>query len=100
MTGFEALLLPVSQVVPFSVDTEWVTEIDGQPMETYVDWMRSCSDITMTGSPAMSVPAAFTPDGLPVGLQIVGRPGADFRLLQIGHAFEQATGVAAQRPRL
>ena len=100
MIGFEALLLPVSQVAPFSVDIEWVSEIDGQPMETYVDWMRSCSDITMTGTPAISVPAGFTPEGLPVGLQIVGRPNQDFRLLQIAYAFEQATNVGTRRPQL
>ena len=69
-------------------------------METYVDWMRSCSDITMTGTPAISVPAGFTPEGLPVGLQIVGRPNQDFRLLQIAYAFEQATNVGTRRPQL
>ena len=100
MGSYEALLLPVSQVVPFDVNTEWVTEIEGVTMATYVDWMRSCSDITVTGLPAISVPAAFTEEGLPVGLQIVGQHRQDFRTLQIAHMFEQATLVGRRRPAL
>ena len=98
MADVDALALPTVQVPPFPVETEWVTEIDGQPMETYIDWMRSCSDITLTGCPAISVPAGFTPEGLPVGLQLVGRPADDLGLLRIAHAFEQATHAGDRRP--
>ena len=100
MTRYEALVLPVSQVVPFPVETEWVTEIDGQSMETYIDWMRSCSDISVTGLPAISVPAGFTAGGLPVGLQIVGRHREDFRTMQIAHMFEQVTETGQREPVL
>jgi amidase len=75
-----------------------VTEVDGVVMETYIDWMRSCTDISVTGCPAMSVPAGFTPDGLPVGVQFVGRPRGDVDLLRLGYAFEQATLVGDVRP--
>ena len=95
---YDFLLLPVSQVPPFDIEQPYPTEINGQPMETYIDWMRTCSDITVTGLPAISVPAGFTGDGLPVGLQIVGRPWDDFGVLQIAHAVEQATGVGERRP--
>ena len=61
-------------------------------METYLDWMRSCYYITVTGQPAISVPSGFTDDGLPVGLQLVGRPQDDLGVLQLAHAFENATG--------
>jgi len=96
----EFLLLPVSQVPPFPIDQEYPAAINGVAMATYIDWMKSCSRITMTGLPAISVPCGFTPDGLPVGLQIVGRPGDDVGVLQLAHAFETATGTGRRRPPL
>ena len=62
--------------------------------------MKSCWYISVVGNPAISVPAGFTPEGLPVGLQIVGRHNQDWSVLQIGHAFEQATQIARRRPAL
>ena len=100
MGEHEFLLLPVSQVPPFPVEERWVREIDGHPMETYIDWMKSCYFITVTGHPAISVPCGFTDDGLPVGLQIVGRHHDDRGLLQLAFAFEQATGTGERRPSL
>ena len=85
------LVTPTTQVPPFDVNEPWVKEINGKPQETYLDWMQSCSIITLTGCPAISVPAGFTKDGLPIGLQIVGRPRADLSVLQMAYAFEQAT---------
>lgn len=95
---YEYLLLPVVQVAPFPLSEPWVREIDGVRMATYIDWMASCYLITLTGLPAISVPCGFTDDGLPVGLQIVGRRHADFEVLQLAYAFEQATQVGRQRP--
>ncbi len=100
MTDFDFLVAPVSQVVPFSHETEWVTEINGVQMDTYIDWMMSCCVITVTGCPALSVPAGFTPSGLPVGLQLIGRHLDDFGVLQLAHAFEQANPVGLRRPAL
>ena len=62
--------------------------------------MRSCTLISATGCPALSVPGGFTPDGLPVGLQVVAAPRADRRVLEVGHAFEQATQHGRRRPEL
>jgi amidase len=80
------------------VDLEYPTEINGVPMTDYLDWMRSAYLISATGCPALSVPAAFSPGGLPIGVQLVGPHHADFAVLQAGHAFEQVTQVAARRP--
>ncbi len=99
-TEFDVLACPVSQVPPFAVEQDWVHEIDGVPQETYLDWMRSAYLISVTGLPAISVPAGFTPDGLPVGLQLVGRRRADWHLLSIAAAFEAATGYAQTAPSL
>jgi len=93
-------VMPVSQVPPFDVKQRYVTEISGVRMKTYIDWMRSCYYVTVTGSPAVSVPCGFTPEGLPVGVQIVGRYRDDFGLLQFAHAFEQATEVWKRRPAI
>jgi len=95
---YDFLIAPVSQVPPFPVDHPYVTEINGQPMPDYLAWMRSCYWISVLHAPAMSVPCGFTADGLPVGVQIVGRPWDDFGVLQLGHAFEQATGHWRRAP--
>jgi amidase len=98
MERYEYLVLPVSQVPPFPIELDWVHEINGVPMETYIDWMATCYAITVTELPAISVPAGFTPTGLPVGLQIVGRRHQDLAVLQLAHAFEVATGYGRRRP--
>ncbi len=95
---YEFLLAPVNQLPPFPVDTEYPTEIAGVKLGNYLDWMKSCYYVTITSHPAISVPAGFTPEGLPVGLQIVGRYREDFGVLQIAHAFEQATQAWKRRP--
>ncbi len=97
---FDVLLAPTTQVLPFPVELEYPTEIGGVPQDNYLEWMRSCTIISATGCPALSVPGGFTPDGLPVGLQIIGAPRADRRVLEAGHAFEQATQFWSRRPPL
>lgn len=89
---YEFLLAPVVQVPPFDIETEWIDEIDGVKLDTYIDWMRSCFYISVLGNPAVSVPFALTAEGLPVGLQIVGRLGDERGLLEFAHAVEQAVG--------
>jgi amidase len=96
----DVLACPVSQVAPFDVTLDWVHEINGQPQQTYLDWMASAYLISVTGLPAISVPAGFTADGLPVGLQLVGRRRGDWDLLAVAHAFEAATGYGTRAPAL
>jgi amidase len=97
---YDVLVAPTTQVLPFPVEIEYPTEIAGVHQDNYLEWMRSCTVISATGSPALSVPGGFTPDGLPVGLQIIGAPRADRRVLAVGHAFEQATRFGERRPAL
>jgi amidase len=95
---YEFFVLPTTQLPPFDVNLPYPTEIGGVHFDNYIDWMKSCWYISATGNPAASVPAGFTPEGLPVGLQIVGRDKQDFSVLQLAHAFEQATGFGKKRP--
>jgi amidase len=99
---YEFLLCPVNQLPPFPAAQEYPTQIAGELMGNYLDWMKSCYYITITSHPAISVPAGFTNDAkpLPVGLQIVGRYRDDFGVLQLAHAFERETGVWRQRPSI
>ena len=99
-SSYDVFVLPVSQVPPFPADQEFPTAINGRPMETYLDWMRSAYFVTVTGCPAISVPAGFTEDGLPVGIQIVAPHNAERRLLEVAHAFEQLTGHADRHPAI
>lgn len=94
----DLLVMPVSQVPPFSAEQEYPAEINGRAQETYLDWMRSAYVISMTGCPAISVPAGFTADGLPVGIQLVAPPSGERRLLEVAHAFERLTRVGERRP--
>ncbi len=94
------MIMPVSQVLPFDVHSPYPIEINGVKMSTYIDWMRSCYYISIMGNPALSVPCSFSKNGLPIGLQIVGRYNADFSVLQMGYAFEQATQIGKHRPKI
>jgi len=95
---YEFLVLPVTQVAPFSIEEEYPAQVNGIKMNTYIDWQKTCYLISALGNPAMSVPAGFTESGLPVGIQIVGRHRDDFGILQLAHAFEQKTLFAQRKP--
>ncbi|PXY22561.1 amidase [Prauserella muralis] len=99
-TRYDVLLLPVCQVLPFDVSLEYPRVVAGVEQPDYLGWMGACYLVSAAGTPALSVPAGFTASGLPVGLQIVGPHRADLRVLQAGHAFEQATGYGRRRPDL
>ncbi|MGE0840945.1 amidase [Pseudonocardia sp.] len=95
---YDVLVAAVSPVPPFDARLEYPDLPAGGDATGYLDWMRLAYWISASGCPALSVPAGFTADGLPVGMQIVGRPGADRRVLEVGHMFETSTGHGRRRP--
>ncbi|MBS0376542.1 MAG: amidase [Proteobacteria bacterium] len=96
----DAIACAVNQLAPFDAALDWPHAVAGRPMSHYIEWMQSAYWFTATWQPAISVPAGFTPGGLPVGLQLVGRYRGDRALLELAHAFEQATRVGLRRPAL
>jgi amidase len=96
----DVLAMPTVQLPPFPIDWDWPREVAGEPQGHYLTWMRSCWYITLTGLPAISVPCGFTGDGLPVGIQLVGRPYGELELLRVAASFELANPVGARRPEL
>ena len=95
----DVLALPSAQVAPFPADWEFPTRIAGVEMQDYLAWMTACCVITPTGCPAISIPAGFTADGLPVGLQLVAPVGHERRLLEVASALESAE-LASRTPAL
>jgi Asp-tRNA(Asn)/Glu-tRNA(Gln) amidotransferase A subunit family amidase len=93
----DALALPSAQVFPFDVETPWPREVAGRPMPTYHRWMEIVTYASLAGLPAAGVPAGFGPQGLPMGLQLIGRPRGDRGLLELVAAWGLAglTSTAA-----
>ncbi|HTW64520.1 MAG TPA: amidase [Bryobacteraceae bacterium] len=97
---YEYFITPTSQVPPFDVKQPYPTEVAGVKMTTYIEWMKSCMMISALENPSMSMPCGFTEEGLPIGLQIVGRHRDEWSVLQLAHAFEQATPGSRRRPAI
>lgn len=98
---YDAVLAPSAQVFPFPVEQAWPAEIDGRPMDSYHRWMETVAPWSMAGTPVLGMPAGFDGRGLPAGVQLVGPPGADARVLELGAVYEEATGwVRRVRPPL
>jgi amidase len=96
----DVLALPSAQVWPFDASLRWPASIAGREMDTYHRWMEVVIYATFAGLPCISVPVGFSPTGLPMGMQLIGRPQRDLAVLQLAHAYEQAArDVVAIRPR-
>ena len=98
MERYDLLVLPTVAVQPFPVEQRYPTELNGKPLENYTQWFFLTYAISVTGLPAISVPAGFTRDGLPVGIQIVGRRRQEAAVLRAAAAFESAAPWADQIP--
>lgn len=97
---FDYFVMPATQVFPFAAELHWPAEIAGKKMDTYHRWMESVVPVTMLGLPTLAAPAGFGPNGLPAGIQLIGPPQADWSVLQMGHAYDQASGFAKMRSPL
>lgn len=97
-TRVDALALPSAQVWPFPVETVHPTEIAGTPMDTYHRWMESVVPVSLTGLPAISVPAGLGAAGLPMGLQLAGPKGADDRLIQLAADWHEVSARPRRQP--
>ena len=92
------LITPTTPVTPFPIEWRYVEEIDGGKLSTYIDWLVLSYAVTVTGCPAISIPCGFTKTGLPVGLQIVGKPYGEEALLRIAAWCELTLGEALSQP--
>ena len=95
---YDFWLLPSAQVFPFDASRDWPKEIAGRAMDTYHRWMQVVIPATMSGCPAVSIPVGFGPNGLPMGMQIVGSNHGERAILELAYAYEQATGWVEKRP--
>jgi amidase len=95
---YDFVVAPSTQVFPFPLTTHWPSEIDGRPMDSYHRWMETVAPWSMTGLPVLGMPAGFDGRGLPAGIQLVGRPGADARVLQLAKAYEERTNWVRDHP--
>ena len=92
------LICPSASVPPFSVDKPYITEIEGQKCETYIDWFSITFAITMTSCPTLCIPCGFTEIGLPIGIQIVAPPRHEAHLINFGWKLQKILSVSDQLP--
>jgi len=98
LVDYDALILPVAPLPAFDAELQFPAEVAGRPQPDYLTWMRTVCHVTVTGHPAISMPAGFTSTGTPIGVQFVGRHRAERELLAIAKGFEEVTGYASRRP--
>lgn len=96
----DVLILPATPVVAPPADLEWVPSVDGHDFDRYFTWQMLANRLTLTAHPVVVTSAGFTPEGLPVGVQVVGRHGREAQLLAVTRALEEATGWIARAPSL
>jgi amidase len=94
---YDYFIVPTAQLFPFDINLQWPQEIAGKRMETYHEWMKGVLPITMSGCPALAVPAGFGHEGLPIGIQIVAPIHAELACLQLAYGYDTATSWSTHR---
>jgi amidase len=95
---YDFIVMPSAQVWPFPAEWRWPQEVAGVEMDTYHRWMEVVVPVSLIGLPSLGVPVGFSPEGLPMGMQIIGRIGADAQVLALGEAYHEATRWPQTRP--
>ncbi len=98
MKSYDLLLVPAASLPPFDVKTRWIRSLEGETFDSYVEWIRITYALTLTSLPILCIPCAMTAEGLPIGLQLVGRPRGEAALFSAGAALEALFGLASQLP--
>lgn len=97
-TTYDALIVPSAPLPPFPVEWTAPDTIDGVSLDSYVDWIGITFCLSLTGCPVVALPCGLSEDGLPIGIQVVGPPGSEHRLLSFAHRLEQSVGIAPLLP--
>lgn len=95
---YDYCIAPTAQLFPFDVAQHWPHVIAGHSMQSYHEWMKAVLFITLCGAPALAMPAGFSEQGLPIGIQLVGPNRHEFDVLQLGYAYESTLGAEHRRP--
>ena len=95
---YDVLVCPTATVAPFDVNIRYIDTIEGEKLDTYIDWIAITFVVTLTGCPVVSLPCGFTKDGLPVGMQMIGKPKEDAALLSQAAAAEALFDIAKLVP--
>ena len=98
MKNYDLLLVPAASLPPFDVKTRWIRALEGETYENYVEWIRITYALTLTSLPILCIPCGMTTEGLPIGLQLVGRLHGEAALLRAGAAMEELFGIASLLP--
>lgn len=91
--GIDALILPTTPLPAARIGEDMETDLSGKKVTTFLTFIRNCDPVSVVGYPAITVPAGYSREGLPIGLQIVARPWEEYKLFGTAYAFEQATKV-------
>jgi amidase len=94
---YDYFVVPTAQLFPFDAELHWPREVGGVTMQTYHEWMKVALFVTLSGCPALAVPAGFSAQGLPIGIQIVAPNRRELDCLQLAYAYEAAMDPAWKR---
>jgi len=89
LNNFDVIACPVVGLAAGPLSEEYPTEVDGHPLGDYLDWLRFSNLSTVTGLPAISLPVGYMPDGMPMGIQLIGPNRGEGKLLSVARAIEE-----------